>query len=117
MTEPLLLAHLNLDVSDVERSIAFYEEALGLPVTRLNGTARVAWDSFLLVLAPGEPRASDGFHFGFRLDAPKDVDAWAERLRGRGVVLASEPAGLGTVHVFRIVDPDGYVIEIFAFTK
>lgn len=113
--EPLLFAHLNLDVTDVERSIVFYEKNLDLPVTRLNGTARFSWDSFLLVLAPGEPKVSEGFHFGFRLDSRAEVDAWACRLRERGVALLTEPGGLGNVHVFRIADPDGYVIEIFAF--
>jgi catechol 2,3-dioxygenase-like lactoylglutathione lyase family enzyme len=115
MTEPLLLAHLNLDVDDVERSIVFYESQLGLPVTRLNGTARVRWESFLLVLAPGKAQASDGFHFGFRVESPAEVDAWAEQLRTHGVALLSEPADAGTVRVFRVADPDGYTIEIFTF--
>ena len=115
MIEPLLFAHLNLEVSDLERSIAFYETALDLPVTRSNGTARVVWDSFLLVLAVGTPQPSADFHVGFRVDSSAAVDAWARRLRDCGIALASEPARRGAVHVFRVVDPDAYVIEIFAF--
>jgi len=61
------------------------------------------------------PRASDEFHFGFRVDAQADVDAWAQRLRGRGVAITTEPERRGFVYVFRVADPDGYVIEIFAF--
>ncbi|GAC1307602.1 MAG: hypothetical protein NVS2B3_02460 [Vulcanimicrobiaceae bacterium] len=115
MSQPLLLAHLNLDVADLERSVAFYGQALELPVTRSNGTARVVWESFLLVLASGTPNASADFHFGFRVDSSEAVDAWAQRLRERGIALASEPARRGAVYVFRVADPDAYVIEIFAF--
>lgn len=111
----MLLAHLNLDVSDLSRSTEFYSTHLELPVERAATQTTVRWPSFLLVLTPGEPRASANFHFGFRLETTAEVDAWFARLRERGVAIVAEPERKGTTYVGRIADPDAYVVEIFAF--
>lgn len=115
MDDPLLLAHLNLDVADLPRSAAFYGEHLELPVDVSDAAVRVEWPSFLLVLTPGTPRASDNFHFGFRVATSADVDAWTSRLRARNVPIVAEAERRGSVYVARITDPDAYVIEVFTF--
>ncbi|GAC1543480.1 MAG: hypothetical protein NVS3B16_09880 [Vulcanimicrobiaceae bacterium] len=112
--DALLLAHLNLDVGDLSRSADFYAEKLGLAVESAETTVTVRWPSFLLVLTLGSPRASDNFHFGFRVAGSRDVDAWVALLRERNVPVVAPPERRGSVYVARVTDPDGYIIEIFA---
>lgn len=113
-TDPLTLAHLNLDVADLARSAAFYGDVLGLPVTARSDSLLVAWPGGLLVLAAGAVTAAGSFHFGLRADSDAAVDRWFERLRGLGVAVVAEPEDRGAVYVGRIADPDGYPIEIYA---
>jgi catechol 2,3-dioxygenase-like lactoylglutathione lyase family enzyme len=110
----LHLTHLNLDGRDLDASSRFYGEFLGLPVLRRDGTLRVEHPSYLLVINAGEPKVGGTFHFGFRVAAAGDVDAWIERLRGHSVPILVEPKHAGNVYVARVGDPDGYQIEIYA---
>jgi catechol 2,3-dioxygenase-like lactoylglutathione lyase family enzyme len=72
----LPLAHLNLTVADVERSIAFYRQWFGFtapPRTYPDGTVFIGNDDgFDLALHPGAPAAPPApmVHFGFRARAP-----------------------------------------------
>jgi catechol 2,3-dioxygenase-like lactoylglutathione lyase family enzyme len=110
----LRLTHLNLDARDLDASYRFYAEFMGLPVIRRDGTLRVEHPSYLLVINEGEPKVGGTFHFGFRVAAAGDVDAWIERLRGHRVPVIVEPQHAGAVYVARVADPDGYEIEIYA---
>jgi catechol 2,3-dioxygenase-like lactoylglutathione lyase family enzyme len=110
----LRLTHLNLDARDLDASSRFYGDFLGLPVIRRDGVLRVEHPSYLLVLNAGEPKVGGTFHFGFRVTGARDVDAWIERLRSRGVPIIVEPKHVGSVFVARVADPDGYEIEIYA---
>lgn len=112
--DPLTLAHLNLDVSELARSAAFYGDVLGLPVTRRPDSLLVAWPGGLLVLAPGAVTAAGSFHFGLRVESDAAVDRWFARFEVLGVAVVSPPEDRGAVYVGRIADPDGYPIEIYA---
>ena len=115
MSSQPTLAHLNLDVRDLDAAEQFYRDTLQLPVERSDATSlTVRSPTFLLVLTPGPPAMGGQFHFGFRVDARSDVDAWFERLRSTGVPILEEPVDRGRVYVGRIRDPDGYTIEIYA---
>ena len=112
--------HINFNVKDLERSIAFYEEALGLREKR----RRNAEDgSFTIVFMGNEtsefeleltwlrdhPQAYDlgeaEFHFAFRV---ADFEAARELHEKMGCIcFVNEKMG-----IYFIEDPDGYWLEI-----
>ena len=119
--EPLkfTFAHNNFNVVDLEKSLAFYREALGLVELR-----RKERENFTLVfLGDGEtshqleltwlkdfdkPRYNLGdneVHLAFRVN---DYDRALQKHREMDVICFENP-GMG---VYFIEDPDGYWIEI-----
>ncbi|HKU68069.1 MAG TPA: VOC family protein [Candidatus Baltobacteraceae bacterium] len=108
------ISHLSLGVSDLRASEKFYRDVLGLATKRDGEDVRVEWPEFLLVLSEKPPTDRSKFHFGFRIDSQAEVDTWAERLRANGVQIISGPAtDNGTRQLF-FLDPDQYVVEIYA---
>jgi len=139
------LHHTGLTVRDLERSLAFYRDVLGMEVLfeqeKEGGylgaivgypdahvrMAHVAFpgdvqriELFQYVSPeprgePGEPRDVGITHVCLRVD---DVDSLAERLRGAGAELFSEPvlvdtgANAGGKGVY-LRDPDGVILELF----
>ena len=115
-------AHNNINVLDLERSLAFYKEALGLAEVR-----RFAPEdgSFILVFlgdgVTGQKleltwlRGRQGpydlgdneVHIAFRVD---DFDAAYKRHKEMGVV-CHENTAMG---IYFIADPDGYWLEILS---
>jgi len=113
--------HNNFNVIDLERSLKFYNEALGLKVTR----KKEAEDgSFILCFLedgiteqqleltwlrdwnkPTYDLGDNEFHLAFRVD---DFDASLKKHKEMGCV-CFENEKLG---IYFIVDPDGYWIEI-----
>jgi catechol 2,3-dioxygenase-like lactoylglutathione lyase family enzyme len=110
----LTLAHLNLDIADLDRSERFYRDVLAFPVTRRSDSLLVRWAGGLIVLAAGVPNPTGTFHFGFRVATESSVDEWFDRFASVGVPIVEKPAGRGAVYVGRILDPDGYAIEVYA---
>ena len=108
------LSHLSLGVTDLNASEAFYRDVLELATQRAGSDVRVQWPDFLLVLTERPPAARSKFHFGFRVNAASDVDAWAERLRSHNVQILSGPASDGGTRQLFFLDPDQYVVEIYA---
>lgn len=127
------LQHCGLIVSDLERSRRFYAEALGLEeVARpANFTFAGAWfalgDTEIHLLAEADTTARAGMappgpglagglttHLALEVD---ELPAWRERLEARGVPPAAGPMprGDGVDQLF-VLDPDGYVIELFERT-
>jgi catechol 2,3-dioxygenase len=111
---------VHLTVSDLDRSLAYYREAIGLAVLgRENGRASVgAGDRELLVLVeePGA-RPSRGhtglFHFALLLPERADLARWLAHAARDGVELT----GLSDHYVSEALylsDPDGHGIEIYA---
>ena len=108
------ISHLSLGVTDLNASEAFYRDILQLPTQRVGEDVRIAWPDFLLVLTERPPADRSKFHFGFRVDSEAEVDTWAERLRSHTVQIISGPAtDDGTRQMF-FLDPDQYVVEIYA---
>jgi catechol 2,3-dioxygenase-like lactoylglutathione lyase family enzyme len=114
------LNHVALTVGDRERSAAFYGAHFGL-------TERVHDDKHLLILGSsdgsllalsegdvphGLPRTN---HFGFQLTKPDDVRAARERLRAAGVP-ETEWQDDGAFVRVQVADPDGYRVELFAWS-
>lgn len=113
-------AHNNLNVLDLEKSLAFYKEALGLEVTR---TKEASDGSFTLAfLSDGSTEhlleltwlrdwdrpynlGDNEFHLAFRVD---DFDE-AYKLHKEMDCIVYENKDMG---IYFIGDPDGYWLEI-----
>ena len=127
------LQHCGLVVSDLERSRRFYGEALGLEELPrpASFTFAGAWfalgdtEIHLLVEAdttgragtlPPGPSLAGGLatHLALEVD---DLPAWQERLGEHGIPPAAGPMprGDGVDQLF-VLDPDGYVVELFERT-
>ena len=110
--------HENYNVSDLNKSIAFYEKALGLHETR-----RINGKGFIIVYMGNEestfeleltwleehPQAYDlgecEFHLAFRTD---DYEAAHKLHEEMGCICFENPA----MGIYFITDPDGYWLEI-----
>lgn len=125
---PVTLNHIALDVSDRERSIAFYAELLGTEVVaedvehgltflRLPGSANysdLALHAHADVAAAYPPEQVRMAHVGWEVHDEAHLvaahDLLTERTR---VVLAAD---FGVARSVMGMDPDGHVIEFELFT-
>lgn len=119
------LEHVNLTVSDVERSAAFYSDLLGLHVRWKGQTAEgspaahVGDDRSYLALfqaaAGGEAPVDYGAvginHFGFVVD---DLDATLERLHDLGLEEHFMPEYEPGRRAY-FMDPDGVEVELVEY--
>lgn len=113
-------AHNNLNVYDLQKSLSFYEEALGLKVMR---TTDAADGSFKLAYLGDETTphlleltwlrdmdrpyelGDNEIHLAFQVD---DFDAALAKHKEMGCVCFENPA----MGIYFIEDPDGYWLEI-----
>jgi lactoylglutathione lyase len=118
--------HNNFNVTDLEKSLAFYQEALGLVEVKRKEAAD---GSFILVfLGDGESKhqleltwlrnwekgtynlGDNEFHLAFQTD---DLEAAREKHREMGCI-CYENKQMG---IYFISDPDGYWLEIVPIRK
>jgi catechol 2,3-dioxygenase-like lactoylglutathione lyase family enzyme len=115
------LSHIHLIVRDMERSLRFYQGALGMEERFRHGDHMVflsspgSKDLITLNESPEEARLAGvggGIaHFGFRLAEGSDVEQLiAEVEAGGGRIVRRGEHGNGVPFTF-VADPDGYVIE------
>ena len=112
--------HFNFNVLDLEKSISFYKEALGLsPVREKNaedGSFKLVYlgdghSDFTLELTWLRDRTEpynlgeNEFHLAFTNDK---FDAFHEKHQKMGCIVFENPA----MGIYFITDPDGYWIEI-----
>ena len=112
--------HFNFNVLDLERSLAFYRQALGLVPVRekeaADGSFKLVYlgdgvSDFTLELTWLRDRSEpydlgdEEFHLAFHTD---DFDAAHEKHAAMGCICFENP-GMG---IYFIQDPDGYWIEI-----
>jgi lactoylglutathione lyase len=112
--------HFNFNVCDMEKSIVFYQEALGLHVLRDRTAADGSWrivylgdnaTFFRLELTAlrDHPQkynlGEEEFHLAFAAD---DYAAVHEKHRAMGCICMENPA----MGIYFINDPDGYWLEI-----
>ena len=114
------MIHENYNVKDLDRSLAFYSEALGLTEKRRNAAPD---GSFIIVYLGNEtgdfeleltwlrdhPQAYDigeeEFHLAFRTDDFEAAHALHEKM---GCICFENPA----MGIYFIQDPDGYWLEV-----
>ena len=122
------ISELALWVSDLDRSLAFYRDALGFAIQDVDPgkNAFLRSGDFLLVLFvpddPGTQLASnylartggprgDVYHVAFRLQ-PERVDSYSTALDERGIKVQG-PVNFGTGRrSYFIEDPDEHYIEL-----
>ena len=118
--------HTMIRVFDLERSMAFYKEALGLETA-----ARLDFDDFTLVYLRNEESDFEielthnhdqrepythGSGYGHVAVTVDDVAAEHQRLQDAGVptrdIIEMKHEGKMLARIFFIEDPDGYKIEV-----
>lgn len=108
------LNHVNLVVSDVERSAEFYESLFGMERQWKEGNfVFLACGDTDLALAEGRPLIHRRFHLGFRVGSRAEVDAWLDEVRRHDAPVTHGPEDYGGYYTFSCRDPDGYALEIY----
>ncbi len=123
------LHHLTLVCSDMERTIAFYRDVLGLGIVRDGASdddpdVRHVWFGAVdgspgrLISALEYPDLPAGVvgrgsthHFALAVDSVEELDAWRDYLVEQRVD-CSEVFVRGGFHSLYVRDPDGHVVEI-----
>ena len=93
-----------LEVADVARSRAFYEDILQLPIAESREEfVAVSLGETSLYLAPGQPRPASIY----LAIAVSDIDALYQHLVDAGKAVSS-PQDEGWARYIELTDPDGY---------
>jgi catechol 2,3-dioxygenase-like lactoylglutathione lyase family enzyme len=118
------LAETFLMVSDIEESVSFYTDVIGLELTKWDGDARFDTGGATLVLEedfdeevlagfglepPGESRG-DGVIVVLEVDDPDEI---AARAADHDYEVVSEPRDVDWGRrMCLLADPDGYMLEV-----
>lgn len=110
------LNHINLNVSDIERSVRFYQQAFGLKESFREGPRMVFLHSpgadDVITLHRTDPVGPQGVaHFGFQIEGGSLDDAVTAAVKAGGKLLGQGAHAPGVLYAY-IQDPDGYVIEL-----
>ncbi len=123
-SEPLKANMLSasLTTGDIQASLAWYRDVLGLTVARtferegkLRAVSLRAGDVPILLTQDDGGRGTDrlkGEGISLRLTTSQNIDVLARRIREKGGTLDSEPADMMGVRAFRLRDPDGFKLLI-----
>ena len=116
--------HTCLNVMDLDRSIAFYRDQLGLELTRRveikENNAEIAFledpdgNAIELTRWRDKKQLAEGDNFDHVAFGVKDLNPTIERLREQGVAIAMEPFKLkGEANQIAFIkDPDGNWLEL-----
>lgn len=122
------LLHTRMRVNDIERTVKFYEDALGLKVSRRHTSPRGAQLAFLqtpnsaeeieICQLPNSPSVQvqpDLMHLAFEVD---DLAAFAAGLAKKGYPLSDGPTPSGSGAMIAFIDaPEGYEVELIQRPK
>ena len=118
------LLHTRMRVNDLERTVAFYRDALGLTALRRHTSPHGAELVFLATpnseeeieicqMPPGAPAVQvqpDLMHLAFEVD---DLAVFAAELKSKGYELSDGPTVTGSGSVIAFIDaPEGYEVEL-----
>jgi catechol-2,3-dioxygenase len=111
--------HLDLQVSDVERHTSFFERLFGLKRVSKPGSPVIAIleddAGFVLVLQRRKDtdRFPEGFHLGFYVDGPADVERLRERALNENVAVSGLIQNARGTTIY-CTAPDGFWVEVAA---
>jgi glyoxylase I family protein len=120
------LHHVTAICRDLQRTIAFYRDTLGLPVVQDGPNeddpdarhVRFSLTDGTLVTFLHYPRMPDGVvgigsihHFALRVDSAEEQEAWRDYLREGGVA-CTDVHDRGAFRSIYLRDPDGHIVEI-----
>ena len=117
------LLHTRMRVNDLERTVKFYEEIMGLKVGRRHTSPRGAMLAFIrtpnsdeeleICQLPGSPAVvvqPDLMHIAFEVE---DIAAFAAAAEKKGCKLSDGPTRTASGSIIAFVDaPEGYEIEL-----
>jgi lactoylglutathione lyase len=117
------LLHTRMRVNDLERTVKFYKEALGLVEARRHTSPRGAQLVFLrtpgseeeieLCQMPGGESVKvqpDLMHLAFQVD---DLEKFAAEAKAKGYELSDGPTKTSSGSVIAFIDaPEGYEVEL-----
>ena len=101
---------ISVPVSDMERSVAWYRDTLGLPQTAEGGFPefKLGDNAFLYLIDPkaigGEFTQGNGGPIALRV---ADVEETRKELEGSGIEFLSDTHDSGVCHIAPFADPDG----------
>ena len=117
------LLHTRYRVSDLEKTVAFYRDVLGLELTRQHTSPRGS--KLVFFKAPGSEEeieickfdgsgpvkvGHDITHLAFEVD---DLAAFAQQAATKGYPLSDGPTPTGSGSIIAFIDaPEGYEIEL-----
>jgi predicted enzyme related to lactoylglutathione lyase len=102
---------VSYEVSDLDRSVEFYRDMLGLKLLRRND--EFSWAEFDLVqttlalYAPGKPEGRAPMQSGMLYIAVDSVQNAVEHLLARGVQVVFGPVDTPVCEMAGLLDPDG----------
>jgi catechol 2,3-dioxygenase-like lactoylglutathione lyase family enzyme len=108
------IGHVGLRVTDLERSVAFAEQVMGLrEVERDGATSYLTCNTrhHELVLIEGHQAGCD--HLAFEVCDAAALDALRDTLAQRAIAVLDEPLERGIADAVRFVGPGGFVFEVF----
>lgn len=123
------LLHTRMRVNDLARTVKFYEEAIGLTVSRRHTSPRGAQLAFLATpnsdeeieicqMPTGAPSVvvqPDLMHLAFEVE---DLAAFAAAAAAKGYALSDGPTLTGSGSVIAFIDaPEGYEVELIQRAK
>ncbi|EIP98973.1 lactoylglutathione lyase-like lyase [Opitutaceae bacterium TAV1] len=124
------LLHTRMRVNDIERTVKFYEDALGLKVARRSQSPRGAQLVFLatpgseeeielcqMPASAGAPPVQvqpDLMHLAFEVE---NLEAFAAELKAKGYELSDGPTRSGSGMIAFIDAPEGYEVELIERRK
>lgn len=102
------------EVADMDRAVAFYGEALGLPLKFRDGDRWAAFDvgGTTVAVAAAEDRAAPGAGATLSFKVA-DVDAWAREASERGMEVGPVETGPHERSV-TVADPDGHRMIVYS---
>lgn len=127
MSKPQTIGHLVLNVSDVERSTAFYRDVVGFELARMRPdksgaflTCGIVHHNLALFKAPAGARPAEkgqiGLnHFAFEIDDYKSLQEAHRRLISAGAVI-DHIVDHGMTRSVYFLDPDGLMMELYCNT-
>jgi catechol 2,3-dioxygenase-like lactoylglutathione lyase family enzyme len=112
------LTHINLEVSDPQKSLEFYRKLFGVreyfrDENSIQALGHGTKDVIAFVKSAKAGQGGGISHFGFRLLDPKDIDDAVTQAKQAGArILRTGEFSPGFPYLY-ILDPDGYEIEIW----